>query len=574
MKAILTACAAAAGLLAPSLAAACGGFFCSASPVDQQAERIIFVQKDTTTVESYVEILYQGAPEDFAWVVPVPAVPELDVWNGAAFNALDLATQPQFEIPWGCFAPEAADADAGGGRAPGEDDVQVLAQERVGPFDTATITSDDPRALVDWLRRNGYRIVPAMEPFIALYTREQLKFLAMKLAPGEDTAAIQPIKMTYRASGPSVPLRLTAVAAQLEMGVKVWILADRRYGPLNVFPVEIDDADLRFDPWTWQTNYTALVARAVDAVGGHGFVTELAQPTAPLAQTIRESFVPDWAGEEAVQARDQLAELIASKPYITRLYTRVSPEEMDVDPIFGPVEGGDVSNRRIVPMPEEQDQCNWGGPAEAADDACAFAACGAGGRCAAVEDANLGATVGCACADGTVARAAVDSTTRGGVTVSCGDARLNFTDPTALDPNDPLAFADPCQGNPCGANGHCLSLNGFQSCLCDAGYVAVGRIDPEGMAFATCAAPIEPITVVDITLREPNLPYPGRPETRPVSPNPMTPVMPGDEAPQPRMISGAAPGNDGGCQAGPGRPAHFAWLLLAPLGLLLRRRRR
>ena len=42
---------------------------------------------------------------------------------------------------------------------------------------------------------------------------------------------------------------------------------------------------------------------------------------------IRESFVPDRAGQEGLDARAALAELVASKPYITRLYTRVSPEE-------------------------------------------------------------------------------------------------------------------------------------------------------------------------------------------------------------------------------------------------------
>lgn len=106
MKASLASLAAAVGLasLAPATALACGGFFCNATPVDQQAERIIFVQEDSDTVTSYVEIVYQGEPDGFAWVVPVPSVPLLDVWHGGAFNALDLLTEPQFELPWACLA--------------------------------------------------------------------------------------------------------------------------------------------------------------------------------------------------------------------------------------------------------------------------------------------------------------------------------------------------------------------------------------------------------------------------------------------------------------------------------------
>ncbi|MGK0360046.1 MAG: hypothetical protein ACI9U2_002352, partial [Bradymonadia bacterium] len=123
----------------PALALACGGFFCSATPVDQTAERIIFVKEDAATVTSYVEITYQGSAEDFAWIVPVPSVPELDIWDGGAFNGLDLATQPQFRGNFGCFSPEAGgQADDDGDSD--DDGVEVLAREQVGPFDTATIT--------------------------------------------------------------------------------------------------------------------------------------------------------------------------------------------------------------------------------------------------------------------------------------------------------------------------------------------------------------------------------------------------------------------------------------------------
>lgn len=563
MKARLASLAAALGVasLAPATALACGGFFCSATPVDQQAERIIFVQEDSDTVTSYVEIAYQGEPEGFAWVVPVPSVPLLDVWHGGAFNALDLLTQPQFELPWLCLAEAGAFDDADGAPAPDPGEVEVLDRQRVGPFDTATIESDDPRALVEWLRVNDYRITPAMEPFIAMYTREGLKFLAMKLAPGEETDAIQPIKMTYDAASPMVPLRLTAVAAQLEMGVKVWVLGQQRYGAAGAPDVTIEDADLRFDPNTWQTNYAALVARKVDENGGRGFITELAAPTAPLAQQVRDSFVPEWAGQEAIDARDALAELLDSRPYVTRLYTRLSPEEMDHDPAFVPVAGGDVVSRFVVPAPGgDVDACGgW----ELDDvDACDFAACGAGGACA--EVATGGAMqAGCACADGALARAGRDPD--GGLTVGCADARLNFT-AVGLDVG-PVAFPDVCaQGDFCGENGECVMHNGFPSCRCDAGFVAVPVLDAMGMPVADCvapAAPLDPRVVASIALREPNLPYPGRVTEL------ADPTRPVDD-----RRGGGSPSAAGGCAAVPGAPALPGWLLALPLlGLALRRRR-
>lgn len=559
--------------LAPAVASACGGFFCSATPVDQAAERIIFVDNNDGSWTSYVEITYQGEPEGFAWIVPVPEAPALDTWFSGGFNALDLATQPQFQINDGC-AFAVADADGGGGNAPppgGE--VQVLAQERVGPFETATVKSEDPRALIDWLRRNGYRVVAPMEPFIELYTREDMAFLAMKLAPGEDTDAIEPIKMTYNTAAPMVPLRLTSIAAQLEMGVKVWVLSDQRFGPLNVPSLAIDDADLVFDPLRWETNYPTLVARAIDAAGGHGFVTENATKTEQLAQTVRDSFVPERFGQEALDARDALADLLESKPYLTRMYARLSPEEMDIDPIFVPVEGGDVSRMHVVPESEEGAACDFD---EAGDAACDFTTCGAAGRCAVVATGGQGQgrVAGCACAEGTLARAAFDASSRTGVSVACGDARMNFV--TAAN-DDPLAFADPCANNPCGDNGECVSLNGFPTCRCDVGFVAIPMREGATMVAATCVEPMDSVValIADVEVREPNLPYPGR--VTPFDPSsPATPQMPQ----MPEQPEGQAPAGVRGVSAGDGgcaidRTAHRGpwWLLLALLPLGIRRRR-
>ena len=73
-----SALALAVGLSSPAAALACGGFFCSSTPVDQQAERILFVDEGDDTWSAYVEIQYKGESDAFAWIVPVPEVPELD----------------------------------------------------------------------------------------------------------------------------------------------------------------------------------------------------------------------------------------------------------------------------------------------------------------------------------------------------------------------------------------------------------------------------------------------------------------------------------------------------------------
>ena len=80
----------------PAPASACGGFFCSASPVDQNAERIVFaVDEVNQTTDMIVQIAYQGADEAFAWVLPVGSVPQnRDVFPNGALTPLDAQTGP------------------------------------------------------------------------------------------------------------------------------------------------------------------------------------------------------------------------------------------------------------------------------------------------------------------------------------------------------------------------------------------------------------------------------------------------------------------------------------------------
>ena len=108
-KVMVGACVAAA--LAASFAGrearACGGFFCSQPPPDgtlpiaQAAENVLFVMdKDPATgkprVEAHVQILYTGPATQFSWIVPVTAVPAVDVGWDVLFERIEPPTRPSF----------------------------------------------------------------------------------------------------------------------------------------------------------------------------------------------------------------------------------------------------------------------------------------------------------------------------------------------------------------------------------------------------------------------------------------------------------------------------------------------
>lgn len=77
-------------------------------------------------------------------------------------------------------------------------------------------------------------------------------------------------------------------------------------------------------------DYTQLVTARADALDGRAFITEFAGPSDSL--TFSDQYLRDKAG---------------ANPYLTRLYTTISPHEMTVDPVFKiDADASNVSNVR------------------------------------------------------------------------------------------------------------------------------------------------------------------------------------------------------------------------------------
>src|SRR6188768_4377123 len=106
-------------LLQAAPARACGGTFCDggpqAMPVDQTGENILFVV-DGDTVEAHIQIQYTGDAMRFAWVRPLPAVPEsVSIGSGPLFTALLNSTVPSYGFSTVCGGFALAPVDGGGG---------------------------------------------------------------------------------------------------------------------------------------------------------------------------------------------------------------------------------------------------------------------------------------------------------------------------------------------------------------------------------------------------------------------------------------------------------------------------
>lgn len=334
---LLCAVAAALLLISAGNAVACGGLFCQNDPVDQSGERIVFTVNDDQTITSLIEIQYSGEAPDFSWILPIPdAIGQDDLQvpedGPQVFTDLHDATDVQVIAPTrrSCSDSDSADStDSAVFTTAGAEDsgVEVFASGEVGPFSFDVVGSSDPAALVTWLREHNYRVEPFMEPLIDVYVAEEFAFVAMQLLDGETAESIAPIEITYPGAEPMIPLRLTAVAANPNMPIWVWIFADEQAVPANYDRIEIDTRELTFSRFGGH-DYNLLVPARADALGGRAFITEFAGPASSI----------DLNNNYIRNRRDR---------YLTRVYTRISPDEMTVDPIFGfDASQADVSNVR------------------------------------------------------------------------------------------------------------------------------------------------------------------------------------------------------------------------------------
>lgn len=284
----------------PAEAKACGGTFCDAftpdMPVDQTAEGILFVS-DGDFVEAHVQIQYDGGDaEQFAWMVPVPAIPEIEVGSWRLIQAALQGTRPihSTTTEYVCDDSGAWGEDGGGfirnpdgGGASNEPDPgpTVVAQDVVGAFEYAVLEGGSSDTVNDWLVANDYATDVDAPEILDAYIAEGSVFVAFRLRHGANIEDIHPVVIRYPGTEPCIPLRLTRIAAKEDMDITAVFLGDSRVVPTNYRHVQLNR--VRLDWLFPDESYPQLVSMAVDAPGadGRAFVTEYAGSSAVIDDT-------------------------------------------------------------------------------------------------------------------------------------------------------------------------------------------------------------------------------------------------------------------------------------------------
>jgi MYXO-CTERM domain-containing protein len=254
---------------APAAAEAFCGFYVSGADAKlyNNATMVVLMRDGTRTVLS-MQNNYDGPPQDFAMVVPVPVVLQKDnvvTLPPEVFDRVDqLASprlveyweqdpcnpQPEYEPVMMAGGAPTMDAEDEGG---GEHGVKIEARFTVGEYEILILSAEDSTGLDTWLRQKKYRIPAGAEKLLRPYVTQGMKFFvakvnAKKVKRANGRIMLSPLRFYYDSAQFNLPIRLGLVNSAGTQDLLVHILAPgQRYEVANyqnvTIPTNLDVSD-------------------------------------------------------------------------------------------------------------------------------------------------------------------------------------------------------------------------------------------------------------------------------------------------------------------------------------------
>jgi hypothetical protein len=224
------------------------GFFVAGSDakLTNHASQVVLLREDRRTVMT-MSNTYQGPPENFAMVVPVPVVLQKEDVKTLApdvFDHIDALSAPRLVEYWEqdpCRPPVLELARRGGGGGPlipspsgpsPKDDygVKVEARFAVGEYEIVILSAKDSGGLERWLVDNRYKIPQGAAEALAPYVRDQMKFFVAKVniqkvkRNEQGIVVLSPLRVAFEAEELRLPVRLGLLNAAEKQDLIVYVL--------------------------------------------------------------------------------------------------------------------------------------------------------------------------------------------------------------------------------------------------------------------------------------------------------------------------------------------------------------
>jgi hypothetical protein len=301
---------------------------------------------------------YEGEPEEFAVVIPVPTFIErrqIGVVDTKTIDHLDAYTAPRlveyhdgdpcrpiFEARRAAqFSPMLAPASAAAALRKG---VTIEASYDVAEYDVLILSAKESNGLVEWLTDNGYRIPSGAAAVLGSYIKQNMRFFVAKVNLARmkliGNGYLRPLQVRYETAKFMLPLRLGTVNAKGPQDLIVYVLTrNGRVEAANYRTVKLPsgmDVPL-FVKAEFGKLYRAMFDRAVERENMRAVFVEYAwdmgwcDPCAsePLSNKELVELGARWIGDDSAAPFRG-----GASAFVTRLHVRYDAKSFPEDIAF------------------------------------------------------------------------------------------------------------------------------------------------------------------------------------------------------------------------------------------------
>jgi hypothetical protein len=335
---------------------------------------------------------YEGKPNEFALVIPVPTFIEksrISVVDTKTIDHLDSFTQPRLvqyfdEDPCMTVGPVSAlsfvdrmyrtAAAVPSPQPTAYAGIKVEARYDVAEYDISILSAEQSDGLIRWLTDNGYKIPAGAEPVVSSYIKQKMHFFVAKVNVKRmnelGRAYLKPLQVRYETAKFMVPLRLGTVNANGPQDLTIYALTRRgRVEASNYRNIKVPsgvDVPL-FVAKDFPNVYKAAFDNAVARESMHGVFVEYAwdmgwcDPCAaePMSNNEMAELGAQWvAGGSNNSAVNRGPAPMPAEGYVTRLHVRYDAQSFPEDLNF--VETNDHESfqaRYVLHHPYEGGSC-------------------------------------------------------------------------------------------------------------------------------------------------------------------------------------------------------------------------
>jgi hypothetical protein len=215
-------------LAAVSAAFADGGMVVQPDAAIQEFGQVAIIRHQDGMEQLSVASSFRSEATDFAWILPLPAEPEVDSFRLALLDELQYYCRPIYRSGSGIGC--AGNAVSELGRSIDSLGVEEIAQGVIGAYDYVVLRAAVPETLAGYLSGHGYALPGNAASVFSHYTEKNWQFFVV--ARLSDSAAYEydrsvGIRLTFASDSAVYPLYISRLSSEYS-AVILYVVADHR----------------------------------------------------------------------------------------------------------------------------------------------------------------------------------------------------------------------------------------------------------------------------------------------------------------------------------------------------------